>query len=142
MGAPARRRPDRRLGRRAIEDSQESLRTLARRGSVLDRKTGPLDACLYALQPRLPHPTRSSLHRCLQRHGISCLPDMDADQLAKKSFKRYPIGYVHIAIAEVRSEEGKLCLFVAPQAALVAGQPERTGLPRSIPLGPTVRSSG
>ena len=31
----------------------------------------PLDDCLYALQPPIPHLTRSSLHRCLQRHGIS-----------------------------------------------------------------------
>src|SRR3712207_11654 len=29
----------------------------------------PLDDCLYALQPTLPHLTRSSLHRCLKRHG-------------------------------------------------------------------------
>ena len=27
----------------------------------------PLDDCLYALQPTIPHLTRSSLHRCLQR---------------------------------------------------------------------------
>src|SRR3954449_5050687 len=30
-----------------------------------------LDDCHYALQPSIPHLTRSSLHRCLQRHGIS-----------------------------------------------------------------------
>jgi transposase-like protein len=34
----------------------------------------PLDDCLYALQATIPHLTRSSLHRCLQRHGISQLP--------------------------------------------------------------------
>ena len=33
----------------------------------------PLDDCLYALQENIPHLTRSSLHRCLQRHGISRL---------------------------------------------------------------------
>lgn len=33
----------------------------------------PLDGCLYALQATIPHLTRSSLHRCLQRHGISRL---------------------------------------------------------------------
>ncbi len=32
----------------------------------------PLDDCLYALQATIPHLTRSSLHRCLQRHG-TCL---------------------------------------------------------------------
>ena len=33
----------------------------------------PLDDCLYALQATIPSLTRSSLHRCLQRHGISRL---------------------------------------------------------------------
>ena len=73
----------------------------------------PLDDCLYALQPAIPHLTRSSLHRCLQRHGISRLPDMDTDAPAKRKFKAYPIGFFHIDIAEVRSGEGKLYMFVA-----------------------------
>src|SRR4249919_2021936 len=73
----------------------------------------PLDDCLYALQPTIPRVTRSSLHRCLQRHGIGRLPDVEGDKPAKKKFKRYPIGYFHIDIAEVRTEEGKLYLFVA-----------------------------
>ena len=73
----------------------------------------PLDDCLYALQETIAHLTRSSLHRCLQRHGISRLPDMDTDKPKKKKFRKYPIGYVHIDIAEVRTEEGKLQLFVA-----------------------------
>ena len=73
----------------------------------------PLDDCLYALQPTIPHLTRSSLHRCLQRHGISRLPDMTGDKPAKKKFKRYPIGYIHIDIAEVHTGQGKLRLFVA-----------------------------
>ena len=73
----------------------------------------PLDDCLYALQPTIPHLTRSSLHRCLQRHGIGRLPDVEGDKPAKKKFKAYPIGYFHIDIAEVRTEQGKLHLFVA-----------------------------
>jgi hypothetical protein len=73
----------------------------------------PLDDCLSALQAMLPHLTRSTRHRCLQRHGISCLPDMAGEKPAKKPFKSYPIGYFHSAIAEVRTEEGKLYLFVA-----------------------------
>jgi hypothetical protein len=32
-----------------------------------------LDDCLYALQATIPQLTRSALHRCLQRHGISRL---------------------------------------------------------------------
>lgn len=72
-----------------------------------------LDDCLYALQPTIPHLTRSSLHRCLQRHGISRLPDVEGDKPKKKKFKRYPIGHFHIGIAEVRTAEGKLHMFVA-----------------------------
>ena len=73
----------------------------------------PLDDCLYALQATIPHLTRSSLHRCLQRHGISRLPEVAADKTAKRTFRRYPIGYFHIDIAEVRTGEGMLHLFVA-----------------------------
>jgi transposase InsO family protein len=73
----------------------------------------PLDDCLYALQATIPHLTRSSLHRCYQRHGISRLPDVEGDKPAKKAFKAYPIGYFHIDIAEVLTAEGKLFLFVA-----------------------------
>jgi len=39
----------------------------------------PLDDCLYALQPTIPHLTRSSLHRCLQRNGISRLPQVEGE---------------------------------------------------------------
>ena len=73
----------------------------------------PLDDCLYALQSTIPHLTRSSLHRCLQRHGISRLPQLDGKKDKKKKFKKYPIGYVHIDIAEVVTEEGELQMFVA-----------------------------
>ena len=73
----------------------------------------PLDDCLYSLQPTIPHLTRSSLHRCLQRHAISRLPEVEGDKQAKKKFKSYTIGYFHIDIAEVQTAEGKLYLFVA-----------------------------
>lgn len=61
----------------------------------------------------MPHLTRSGLHRLFQRHGISRLPDLKAGAEPKRAFKDYPIGYFHIDIAEVRTEEGKLHLFVA-----------------------------
>jgi len=139
--------------RRAIQNSQESLRALSKRyginqktvakwkkrTSTADLPTGPkepsstvlsveeeaiivafrrhtllpLDDCLYALQPTIPHLTRSSLHRCLQRHSISRLPEVEGDKPQKKKFKRYPIGYFHIDIAEVQTAEGKLYLYVA-----------------------------
>jgi transposase InsO family protein len=73
----------------------------------------PLDDCLYALQATIAHLTRSSLHRCLQRHGISRLSEVTGDKEPKRKFKTYPIGYFHIDIAEVQTAEGKLRLFVA-----------------------------
>ena len=47
----------------------------------------PLDDCLYALQPTIPHLTRSSLHRCLKRHGISRLPQVEGEASPKRKFK-------------------------------------------------------
>jgi hypothetical protein len=73
----------------------------------------PLDDCLYALQPSIPHLTRSSLHRCLQRHGVSRLPEVEGEKTKKQKFATYPIGYFHIDIAEVQTEDGKLHMFVA-----------------------------
>src|SRR5258708_4388315 len=90
----------------SIED--EAIIVAFRRHTLL-----PLDDCLYALQATLPHLTRSSLHRCLQRHGISRLPEVEGDKPDKRKFKTYPIGYFHVDIAEVRTEEGRLYLFVA-----------------------------
>ena len=138
--------------RRAIQNSQESLRALAghyginqktvakwkKRTSVTDVPTGPkeprstvltveeeaiiiafrkhtllpLDDCLYSLQATIPHLSRSSLHRCLQRHGISRLPEVDGDKPDRKKFKAYPIGYFHVDIAEVQTTEGRLYLYV------------------------------
>jgi transposase InsO family protein len=74
----------------------------------------PLDDCLFALQDSIPHLSRSALHRLFKRHHISRLPvDEAPEKSAKKPFKTYPIGYFHVDFAEVRTEEGKLYLFVA-----------------------------
>ena len=91
-----------------LSKSEEAMVVAFRRHTLL-----PLDDCLYALQPSIPHLTRSALHRCLQRHGISRLPDMEGDKPKRQKFKRYPIGYFHVDIAELRTNEGKLYLFVA-----------------------------
>ncbi len=52
------------------------------------------------------------MHRCLQRHGISRLPDVEGDKPKRQKSKRYPIGFFHIDTAEVQTAEGKLYLFV------------------------------
>ena len=90
-----------------LTTEEEAMVVAFRRHTLL-----PLDDCLYALQPTIPHLTRSSLHRCLQRHGISRLPALEGQAAEKKRFKAYPIGYFHIDIAEVHTEEGKLYLYV------------------------------
>ena len=95
-------------GSSVLSDEQEAAIIAFRRHTLL-----PLDDCLYALQPSLPQLTRSSLHRCLQRHGISRLPETTTPRRAKGRFKTYPIGYFHIDTAEVRTAEGKLHLLVA-----------------------------
>ena len=91
-----------------LTEAHEAMIVAFRRHTLL-----PLDDCLYALQPTIPHLTRSALHRCLQRHGISRLPEVDGDKQTRQRFKRYPIGFYHIDIAEVQTTEGKLYLFVA-----------------------------
>src|ERR1700727_723826 len=81
-----------------LSAEEEAVVVAFRRHTLL-----PLDDCLYALQPTIPHLTRSSLHRCLQRHGISRLPQVEGEASAKRKFKAYPIGYFHIDLAEVRT---------------------------------------
>ena len=99
---------DRKTGPTVLSSSEEAMIVAFRRHTLL-----PLDDCLYALQPSIPHLTRSSLHRCLQRHGISRLPNKEGDKPKRQKFKSYPIGYFHLDIAELRTNEGKLYLFVA-----------------------------
>jgi hypothetical protein len=90
-----------------LSEPEEVMVVAFRRHTLL-----PLDDCLYALQPSIPHLTRSALHRCLQRHDISRLPDIEGDKPRRQSFKRYPIGFFRMDIAEVQTAEGKLYLFV------------------------------
>ena len=83
-----------------LSAEEEALFVAFRKHTLL-----PLDDCLYALQATIPHLTRSSLHRLFQRHDISRLPSVEGDRPRKK-FKTYSIGYFHIDIAELRTEEG------------------------------------
>ena len=75
----------------------------------------PLDDIFIVLKPGIPKLTRSNLHRCLQHHGLSRLPKEQANSSAshKKPFKSYPIGYMHVDITELRTDQGKQYLFVA-----------------------------
>jgi transposase-like protein len=90
-----------------LSQAEEAAVVAFRRHTLL-----PLDDCLYALQPSIPHLTRSTLHRCLRRHGISRLPDIEGDKPKRQRFKRYPISFFHIDIAVVQTAEGNFYLFV------------------------------
>jgi len=139
--------------RRAIQQSPDSIRNLARRygvnpktvarwrqrESVDDLKTGPkpsrssvlavdeealvvafrqhlvlpLDDCLGALQPFVPHLTRSSLHRCLQRHGISSQPATLDDWSSRAANDSQASGHFRLQVTQMRLRQRQLRVFVA-----------------------------
>ncbi len=90
-----------------LSEAQEQAIVAFRKMTLL-----PLDDVLYSLQEIIPHLTRSSLHRCLKRHGCSVLPKKQAIATQKKKFKQYPIGYFHVDITELSTAQGKLYLYV------------------------------
>src|ERR1700736_1518302 len=65
-----------------LSAEEEAIVVAFRRYTLL-----PLDDCLYGLQPTIPHLTRSSLHRCLKRHGISRLPQVEDESVNTRKFK-------------------------------------------------------
>lgn len=56
-----------------LSTEEEALIVAFRRHTLL-----PLDDCLYALQPTIPHLSRSALHRCLG----GCPPTLTRHQSA------------------------------------------------------------
>lgn len=60
-----------------------------------------LDDCLYFLQDAIPMLTGSSLHRCLQRHGISHMPD------SKYKTKRRTLNHILMYFLIFISQESK-----------------------------------
>ncbi|MCJ2021542.1 IS481 family transposase, partial [Methylobacterium sp. E-065] len=71
-----------------LKPEEEAIIVAFRRHTLL-----PLDDCLYGRQPTIPQLTRSSLHRCLEQHGISRMPDMEGNKPKRKRFADCPIGY-------------------------------------------------
>ena len=91
-----------------LTPAEEAMVVEFRRHTLL-----PLDDVLGCLRDAIPKLTRSSLHRCLTRHGIARLPD-DPEKVSKQGrFADAPIGYVHIDISELRLAQGKLNMFLA-----------------------------
>ena len=94
--------------RSTVPTAEEEAIIAVRRHTLLS-----LDDCPYSLQPTIPHLTRAALHRCLQRHGISRLPELEGDRPKKQRLASYPLGHFHVDIAEVQTRDGKLRPFVA-----------------------------
>jgi hypothetical protein len=85
---------DLKCGRRPGQGSvlsavEEAVIVEARRKALL-----PLDDLFDLLEPQIPALTRSNLHRCLQRHGVSRLADLlpDGEKAETKRFKAYEPG--------------------------------------------------
>lgn len=107
--------------------------TLAEEAMVVEfrrRTLLPLDDVLGCLRGSIPKLTRSSLHRCLERHGISRLPD-NPDKASKRGkFAETAIGYVHVDISELRLAQGKLNMFLAiDRVSKFTGRPSSAATP-------------
>lgn len=90
--------------------------TLAEEAMVIEfrrRTLLPLDDVLGCLRNSIPKLTRSSLHRCLGRHGISRLPENTEKGSKRGKFAKTTIGYVHIDISEFSLAQDKLNMFLA-----------------------------
>jgi hypothetical protein len=107
----SRRAADARMGPKqkstVLTPAEEAVIVEFRRRTLLR-----LDDVLGCLKDTIPNLSRSALHRCLHRHGISRMP---ASEITEKRtrFKTYDIGYVHIDSAELTHADSKLVLFLA-----------------------------
>jgi transposase InsO family protein len=91
-----------------LTEAEEAIVVEFRRRTLL-----PLDDVLGCLREAIPTLSRSALHRCLQRHGISRLPQAGEKASKRQRFAETRIGYVHIDACELRLSEGKLFMFLA-----------------------------
>jgi transposase InsO family protein len=91
-----------------LTEAEEAIVVELRRRTLL-----PLDDVLGCLRESIPRLTRSALHRCLVRHGISRLPRDEGSASKRGRFAETTIGYVHIDVCELRLAAGRLFLFLA-----------------------------
>src|SRR4029453_14373667 len=80
-----------------LTEAEEAIIVEFRRRTLL-----PLDDVLGCLRESIPKLTRSALHRCLVRHGISRLPKDEEKTSKRRRFAETKIGYVHIDHCELR----------------------------------------
>ena len=72
-----------------LTEAEEAIVVEFRRRTLL-----PLDDVLGCLRESIPTLSRSALHRCLVRHGISRLPKDPESASKRKRFAETKIGYV------------------------------------------------
>jgi transposase InsO family protein len=94
--------------RSVLTEAEEAIVVAFRRRTLL-----PLDDVLGCLREAIPTLSRSALHRCLKRHGISRLPQDPEKASKRRRFAETRIGYVHIDVCELRLSEGRLFMFLA-----------------------------
>src|ERR687890_1996892 len=91
-----------------LTEAEEAIVVEFRRRTLL-----PLDDVLGCLRETIPKLSRSALHRCLVRHGISRLPRDEEKASKPQRFTETTIGYVHLDVCELRLAQGKLFMFLA-----------------------------
>ena len=91
-----------------LTEIEEAIVVEFRRRTLL-----PLDDVLGCLRETIPALSRSALHRCLQRHGISRLPKSEEAEAKRGRFAQTTIGYVHIDVCELRWAKGTVHMFLA-----------------------------
>ena len=91
-----------------LTEAEEAIVVEFRRRTLL-----PLDDVLGCLRETIPKLSRSALHRCLVRHGISRLPRDEEKASKRQRFAETTIGYVHLDVCELRLAQGKLFMFLA-----------------------------
>ena len=79
-----------------------------------------------------PNASRSGLDRCVRRHGVGSLRDLQAKQARPKhnAFKAYEPGYIHIDVKylpQMADETRRRYLFVAIDRAMPEGKKELVG---------------
>ena len=124
-----------------LTEAEEAVVVEFRRRTLL-----PLDDLLGCLRGQIPALSRSALHRCLRRHGISRLPIRGGAAPKRGRFAETPLGSIHLDACEVRSAEGKRHLFLAidrvtkfadvelhPRATMAAGAAFLRGAIRAFP---------
>jgi transposase len=124
-----------------LSEIEEAIVVEFRRRTLL-----PLDDVLGCLRETIPALSRSALHRCLQRHGISRLPKSDEAEAKRGRFAQTTIGYVHIDVCELRWAAGKVHMFLAidrvskfayvelhPAATMLAGAAFLRGVMAAFP---------